>query len=123
MRLAPNLVWLAGRLRGGVIGELLQLDSFGKQDRRAGGEDLSVLGGHIFDLARLFCDGDARWCTAALREAGEELSSADLASGRVRPRWGAGGEGPFIADEVNATFGAPASPASEVIDDCAPPFY
>ena len=56
MQLSPNLHWLRHKVdQEGIIGELLQIDAFGKMDRRAGGEDMSVLGGHVFDLCRLFC--------------------------------------------------------------------
>src|SRR5690606_27922022 len=38
------------RLRAGEFGELLEIRARGKEDRRAGGEDLIVLGSHCFDL-------------------------------------------------------------------------
>ena len=66
---------------------------------RAGGEDLVVLGCHIFDLARLFA-GDAHWCTAWIRQSGHDATLADV-------KGSAGGEGigPILGDEINAQFG------------------
>ncbi len=54
MRLAPNILFLKQRLADGLIGELLEIRACGKQDKRAGGEDLIVLGVHMFDLMRFF---------------------------------------------------------------------
>jgi predicted dehydrogenase len=59
MRMAPNVVHLRKRISDGLIGELLEMRSWGKQDARAGGEDMIVLGSHLFDLMRLFA-GDAQ---------------------------------------------------------------
>ena len=85
MQLSPNLRWLKAQLDIGLIGELLQIDAFGKMDRRAGGEDMSVLGGHVFDLCRLFAGGDAQWCTARtpLIPALTNLSLPSLSLSRV----------------------------------------
>ena len=41
-------------IHSGEIGQLMEIRSRGKEDRRAGGEDLIVLGGHCFDLMRAF---------------------------------------------------------------------
>ena len=66
---------------------------------RTGGEDLVVLGCHIFDLARLFA-GDAHWCTAWIRQSAHDATLADV-------KGSAGGEGigPILGDEINAQFG------------------
>ena len=53
IRLAPSVLVVKALLPG-LLGDLLQIDTWGKMDRRAGGEDLVVLGCHIFDLARFF---------------------------------------------------------------------
>src|SRR6267142_2800350 len=51
VRLAPSIVYLKNNIEDGLIGELLAIDTWGKQDdRRAGGEDMLVLGTHLFDL-------------------------------------------------------------------------
>jgi predicted dehydrogenase len=45
----------------GLIGEILEVRSRGKEDRRAGGEDLIVLGTHVFDMMIQFL-GRPLWC-------------------------------------------------------------
>lgn len=85
------------RLNDGLIGELLEVRAHGKQDKRAGGEDLLVLGTHTFDLVRFFA-GDPQWCSARIFQAGHEATLAD-----VRPA--TEGIGPIVGDEVEAWFG------------------
>ena len=97
MRLAPSVVHVKSAIDAGLIGELLQMDAWGKQDGRAGGEDMLVLGTHLFDLMRLFA-GDAQWCTARVLHKGRDVTPADAR---------ATGEdiGPVAGDEVFAQFG------------------
>jgi predicted dehydrogenase len=76
MRLAPSIVHLKRRLADGLIGDLVQVRAWGKQDNRAGGEDMLVLGTHLFDLLRLLV-GDATWCTARILQEGREFTRAD----------------------------------------------
>jgi predicted dehydrogenase len=94
-RLAPSVLHLKKVLDAGLIGELLTIDTWGKQDdRRAGGEDMLVLGTHLFELMRVFA---AIWCTARVTEKGKDITSA---SGRK-----AGEEiGPVAGDEISAQF-------------------
>jgi len=96
MRLAPSVVHLKRAIDDGLIGDLLQIDAWGKQDARAGGEDTLVLGTHLFDLMRLFA-GDPRWCTARVLQKGHDITPADAH---------ATGEdiGPVAGDEVFAQF-------------------
>jgi predicted dehydrogenase len=97
MRMAPSVVAFKRAVGEGLIGDLLQIDAWGKQDQRAGGEDMLVLGTHLFDLLRLFA-GDPRWCTARVLQGGRDITTAD-----ARP---AGeGIGPVAGDEVFAQFG------------------
>ena len=77
MQLTPNMQWLKEQLDAGVIGDLIQIDSYGKQDQRAGAEDMAVLAGHIFDLCRLFCGGDAQWASAHITKDGKPVSEQD----------------------------------------------
>ena len=37
----------------------------------------SVDSGHVFDLCRLFCGGDALWCSASISEGGHPATIAD----------------------------------------------
>jgi predicted dehydrogenase len=76
MRLAPSVVHLKRRMTEGLIGDLVQIRAWGKQDDRAGGEDMLVLGTHLFDMLRYFA-GDPTWCTARLLHQGREFTRAD----------------------------------------------
>ena len=76
MRLTPSIRLLKQKLDAGFIGELLHIDAWGKQDKRAGGEDMLVLGTHLFDLMRYFA-GDAMSCTARVAQQGKEITRAD----------------------------------------------
>jgi predicted dehydrogenase len=98
MRLAPSIVNLKKAIGDGLLGELLELRAWGKQDdARSGGEDMIVLGTHVFDLMRLFA-GDVAFCTARVLHAGRELTRADAR--KVKE-----GIGPVAGDEVTAQFG------------------
>ena len=96
MRLAPAVVHLKRRVDDGLIGDLLQINAWGKQDARAGGEDLLVLGVHLFDLMRLFA-GDPLWCSARVLQNGRDVTRADARSVTERI-------GPVAGDEVSANF-------------------
>ena len=94
MHVAPPVVHLKKRMAEGLIGDLLEMRAWGKQDARAGGEDMVVLGTHMFDLMRLFA-GDPLWCSAAVMEKGREAKVSDAR---------AAGEdiGPVLGDEIVA---------------------
>jgi predicted dehydrogenase len=53
----------------------------GKQDHRAGGEDLIVLGTHDFDTMRFFF-GDPISCSASVTVRGRPITKADVRKGR-----------------------------------------
>ena len=101
MRLAPRVVRLRKALADGLIGDLLSVDAWGKQDNRAGGEDMMVLGVHLFDLMRAFA-GDPHWCTARVTQGGKDITKSDAR---------APGEaiGPVAGDEISAQFAFPAN--------------
>jgi predicted dehydrogenase len=97
MRIGPRTQKLKKALDEGLIGELLQLDAYGKQDaKRAGGEDMMVLGTHEFDLMRFFA-GDVRSCTARVLQKGHEITKADA-------RTPGEAIGPVAGDEIFAQF-------------------
>ena len=96
MRMAPNVVYLKDVIEGGLIGDLLEIRAWGKQDHRAGGEDLMVLGVHQFDLMRQFA-GEPLWCNARVTRRGRDISPAD---GFI-PREDVG---PVAGDEIVAEF-------------------
>jgi predicted dehydrogenase len=106
MRMTPILVRLQQALRAGLIGDLVEMRAHGKQDTRAGGEDMMVLGTHLFDLMRLFA-GDPQWCSARVLWRGRDIVATDgrlvkdnvgpVAGDEVFAQWG-------FAKGVNATF-------------------
>jgi predicted dehydrogenase len=98
-RLAPNTLQLKRRIDEGLIGELLEIRVHGKQDRRAGGEDMVVLGTHQFDLVRYFA-GDPLWCTARVLQQGRDITPADSRAATENIGWVAG-------DEIEAMFALP----------------
>lgn len=96
MRLAPSIQYLKTAVERGAIGELLEIRAHGKQDARAGGEDMIVLGTHLFDLMRLFA-GEPLWCSARILQSGKEVTIADA-------RKATEGIGPVIGDDIEAQF-------------------
>lgn len=59
-------------LQAGELGSLQELRGRGKEDKRAGGEDLIVLGTHVFDLMRYYA-GDPQWVFAHVTQGAGEL--------------------------------------------------
>lgn len=94
--MAPSVLLLKRQLDDGAIGELLEIRVNGKQDKRAGGEDLVVLGTHSFDLVRCFA-GEAQWCSARILQGGREVVLADA-------RAASENIGPIVGDEIEASF-------------------
>jgi predicted dehydrogenase len=100
-RYSPRLERVRELIASGLLGEILEMRGRGKEDSRAGGQDLMVLGTHILDLMR-FLAGDCRWCQA-------HVGVVDKAS--IRPitradvRDGGEGMGPVAGDHIVATFG------------------
>lgn len=87
-------------LRNGKLGVLQEMRARGKEDRRAGGEDLIVLGTHCFDLMRYFTGTDPEWVFAHATDKGRELSQTMMrAAGEAVGRIG--------GDNINAMFGFP----------------
>jgi len=97
MRLAPNILYLKKMVEQGWLGDLLQIRAYGKQDNRAGGEDMLVLGTHLFDLIRFFA-GDASWCTARMLQNGRAITRQDAHAVKEDI-------GPVAGDDVEAQFG------------------
>jgi predicted dehydrogenase len=83
----------------GLIGELLEIRAWGKQDDRSGGEDMIVLGSHLFDLMRLFA-GDPLWCSARVLQQGHDITRADARVVKEKI-------GPVAGDSVHAQFAFP----------------
>lgn len=85
-------------ISGGFFGDILEMRVQGKQDRRAGGEDLIVLGTHDFDTMRFFF-GNPISCYATVTTGGKPITKADVHKGR-EPMLVAG-------DTVRARFNFP----------------
>ncbi len=81
----------------GLIGSVLEARARGKEDPRAGGEDLIVLGTHVLDLMRFFMGGSPAWCTAAVTVDGRPASPADVREA-TEPL------GPIVGDRVHAMY-------------------
>lgn len=99
LRLSREIRRLHAVLREGGLGDLREMRAWGKQDARAGGEDLMVLGTHLFDLMRLFA-GDPEWVTARVLWEGRDITPADRRLVKDNVGWVAG-------DQVFAQFGFP----------------
>jgi len=65
------------QIEAGRIGKVLGMVATGKQDRRGGGEDMLVLGTHLFNMMRYFA-GDPDWMTARVTANGRELGVGDI---------------------------------------------
>ncbi len=98
-RLMPGTLFLKQQLDAGLIGELLEIRITGKQDQRAGGEDMIAEGNHQFDLARFFA-GDALWCAARVNQGGRDAVLADAHPASE-------GIGRVLGDELQAMFAFP----------------
>ncbi|MCC6233312.1 MAG: Gfo/Idh/MocA family oxidoreductase [Verrucomicrobiales bacterium] len=99
MRMAPAVVRLREAVQGGRLGEVREIRAFGKQDSRAGGEDMMVLGTHLFDLCRLWV-GDPIWVSGRVLLGGRAVVVGDRRRVKDDVGWVAG-------DQVFASFGFP----------------
>jgi predicted dehydrogenase len=95
-RYSPKIEVVKKLIADGAIGDVLELRGRGKEDRRGGGEDLWVLGSHVFDLMRTF-GGEATRCYATLSQAGKPVVAGDIKPGNEAL-------GPLAGDEVSAMF-------------------
>src|SRR5262249_6131033 len=96
-RYSPRIERVRELITSGKLGDLLEVRGRGKEDKRGGGEDLMVLGTHVFDLMRYFA-GDAAWCFAKVMQGGKLATKSD-----VHP--GGEGMGPILGDHINSTYG------------------
>ena len=96
-RYSPKIQVVRDIIAQGRLGKVLELRGRGKEDRRGGGEDLWVLGTHVFDLMRLV-GGDARWCHARVMQGGRPVTRVDVKEGNE-------GIGPLAGDSIEAMYG------------------
>ena len=103
-RYGPKIPVIGELIRSGTLGQVLEYRARGKEDQRGGGEDLWVLGTHLFNLIHHFA-GKPLWCFGSVEQNGRPIRKED-----VRP--GAEGIGPLAGDKVHAMYrmesGAPA---------------
>ncbi len=95
-RYSPRLKVVRDLIGSGRIGRVLELRGRGKEDRRGGGEDLWVLGTHVFDLIHAI-GGAPTWCFATVRQDGRPIGKQDVKPGNE-------GIGPLAGDEVHAMY-------------------
>ena len=96
-RCAPTVLRLEKALREGLIGDVLEIHTVGKMGARSGGQDMMVLGLHVFDLVRLFA-GEVEWCQARIRHQGKP---AVIAAAQESP---SDKVGPVVGDDIFAHF-------------------
>src|SRR4051794_28635308 len=96
-RYSPRVKVIRDLIASGKLGDLIELRGRGKEDTRGGGQDLMVLGTHIFDLMRWLA-GDCRWCFARVWQDGKKAAPGDV-------RQGGEGMGPVQGDRIAATYG------------------
>lgn len=94
---SPVLATVRKIIADGVIGDLLELRSRGKEDARGGGEDLWVLGSHALGIMRTLAGGPARRCYGTVSQAGRPITKGDV-------REGAEGIGLLAGDHVEASY-------------------
>lgn len=96
MRGSPFARGVKDLLDAGELGAIQEIRLRGKEDRRAGGEDLMVLGSHVCDLSRMFL-GDPKWVFAHVTQDG-----AEMAAGHVREATEP--LGPIAGNQIAAMF-------------------
>lgn len=96
MRCDPHLKRFHKECRD-LIGDLLEMRVYGKMDQRVGGEDMLVLGTHLFDIVRWFA-GDAQYCTAKITVDGEPALAEDAHESEREKI------GPLLGDSIRAEF-------------------
>ncbi|MEC9096483.1 MAG: Gfo/Idh/MocA family oxidoreductase [Planctomycetota bacterium] len=96
-RYSPTLRVIRELIEDGRIGNVLELRGRGKEDSRGGGEDLWVLGSHIFNMMHFF-GGEPKWCYAQAYQNGAPVTKEDVYDGNE-------GIGPLAASSLTAMYG------------------
>jgi predicted dehydrogenase len=116
-RFCPTMQHVMKMLALGEIGQIVEMRARGKEDQRAGGEDMVVLGTHAFDLMRLVA-GDPVSVTASVTQKNKGIVPADRRQCKELTGWVAG-------DAVDAAFtfanGVPGHFASKAATPNPPP--
>ncbi len=94
---SPVLATVLKVIADGTIGDLLEIRGRGKEDARGGGEDLWVLGSHVFGMMRSIAGGSATSCYATVTHEGKPVAKGHL-------REGPEGIGLLAGDHVQASY-------------------
>ncbi|HIQ21507.1 MAG TPA: Gfo/Idh/MocA family oxidoreductase [Planctomycetes bacterium] len=95
-RYSPKLAVIQRLIESGALGRVLEFRARGKEDHRGGGEDLWVLGVHMFNLIHHF-GGAPQWCFASVEQDGRPICKEDVVEGNE-------GIGPLAGDTVHAMY-------------------
>jgi predicted dehydrogenase len=95
----PSTLHAKKAVDDGLIGDVLEMRARGKEDHRAGGEDMAILGTHCMYLMRLF-GGDAEWVSARVQADGRDVTRDDRRAA-TEPM------GPVAGNQIHATFAFP----------------
>lgn len=95
-RYALEFIQVKSLLEKEFAGAVRMVRIQGKQDQRAGGEDLIVLGVHDFDMLRFFF-GDPLWCSATVSVKGKDAGGGDVRRGKEPMD--------VMGDTIHAQFG------------------
>jgi predicted dehydrogenase len=99
MRATPTLEHVKKLvIKEGLIGRLLEMRGRGKEDHRSGGEDLVVLGPHVFDLMAWLMQGLPQWCVSDVLREGKAAEPEDVHEATEQL-------GPVMGDTLHAMFG------------------
>ena len=85
----PQVHAIKAMVDDGRIGKILSIRASGKQDHRGGGEDMIVLGTHLFNLMRLFV-GDVVSVWGCVTVDGRDIRPEDVREAREPVGWIAG---------------------------------
>ena len=94
MRASPPVQRAVELAAAGEIGDIQEIRGRGKEDQRAGGEDLMVLGSHIVDVLRMFA-GDPQWVFGHVTDNGAEPAKVRRPSEPI---------GPVAGDQIAAMY-------------------
>ena len=96
MRTSPYTLRAKAMIDAGEIGAIQEVRIRGKEDKRAGGEDMMVLGSHLFDMMRYFL-GDPKWVVSHVTSNGEEMAAKHVTK-PTEPL------GPIAGNQIAAMF-------------------
>lgn len=94
---SPVLDMVLKVIEVGEIGDILEIRGRGKEDHRGGGEDLWVLGSHVFGLMRSLAGGHPKNCTATVQQQGRSIVKEDIGLGNE-------GIGLLAGDHIQARY-------------------